>query len=185
LVKEIWKQIVDDNYNTNKPNIFYSHTEGSSQFFKGVMWAAKAAKTGYEWKIDDGKKVKFWEDNWLGTSSLAIQYWDLYTIMNEQNKTVYELWDGTNLKCTFRRTVDAAMVRKWDEILQLASTIVFHNTPDEMVWTFNSNGVYFYQTLYKVIKFRGVKPIHTPVVWSLKIPPGSTFSFGYLLKIKL
>jgi hypothetical protein len=57
---KLWKQIVDDKYNTNKPNIFYSHTEGSSQFFKGVMWAAKAAKTGYKWKIGDGEKVKFW-----------------------------------------------------------------------------------------------------------------------------
>jgi hypothetical protein len=98
---KLWKQIVDDKYNTNKPNIFYSHTEGSSQFFKGVMWA-KAAKAGYKWKIGDEKKVKLWEDNRLVTSRLAIQYWDLYTIRNEQNKIVYELWDGTNLKCAFR-----------------------------------------------------------------------------------
>jgi hypothetical protein len=88
---------------------------------------------------------------------------------------VYELWDGTNLKCTFRRTVEAAMARKWDEILQLASTIVFHNTPDEIVWTFNSNGVYSSQNLYKVVNIRGVKPIHTPAVWSLKIPQGPLF----------
>ena len=38
------------------------------------MWAAKAAKLGFRWKIGDGKKVKFWEDNWLGNSSLAIQF---------------------------------------------------------------------------------------------------------------
>jgi hypothetical protein len=42
------------------------------------------------------KNVKIWEDNWLGTSSLAIHFWDLYVILNEKNKTVYKLWDGTN-----------------------------------------------------------------------------------------
>jgi hypothetical protein len=61
------------------------------------MWAAKVAKMGFRWKIGDGKKVKFWEDNWLGTSSLAIQFWELYVNLNEKNKTVSELWDGTTL----------------------------------------------------------------------------------------
>jgi hypothetical protein len=60
------------------------------------MWTAKARKIGFRWKIRNGKNVKIWEDNWLGTSSLAIHFWDLYVILNEKNKTVYELWDGTN-----------------------------------------------------------------------------------------
>jgi hypothetical protein len=50
------------------------------------MWAAKAAKLGIRWKIGDGKKVKLWEDNWLGTSRLAIQLWNLYVILNEKKR---------------------------------------------------------------------------------------------------
>jgi len=46
-------------------------------------------------------KVRFWEYNWLGSSSLAIQYWKLYRIVNEKNMTMAEIWDGENLKCTF------------------------------------------------------------------------------------
>jgi hypothetical protein len=38
------KTLIDNKYNTNGPNIFCSSTDGISQFFKGVMWAAKAAK---------------------------------------------------------------------------------------------------------------------------------------------
>jgi hypothetical protein len=38
---------------------------------------------GYSWHIGNGKKVRFWEDYWLGSSSLAIQYWKLYRIVNE------------------------------------------------------------------------------------------------------
>jgi hypothetical protein len=29
---------------------------------RGFMWAAKAAKMGYRWKIGNGHKIKFWED---------------------------------------------------------------------------------------------------------------------------
>jgi hypothetical protein len=81
---KLWKQVIDSKYNTNRPNIFYSRTNGASQFFRGIMWAASASKIGFRWKIGDGKKVMFWEDNWLGYSSLAIKYWEVYVLVQEQ-----------------------------------------------------------------------------------------------------
>jgi hypothetical protein len=78
---------------------------------------------GYRWKIDNGEKVLFWEDNWLGTSCLAIQFLKLYVLINEKNKIVADLWDGTNLKCSFRRTASLEIQNQWDEVFQLASTI--------------------------------------------------------------
>jgi len=73
------------------------------------MRAAQAARMGFRWKIGDGKKIRFWEDNWLGTSSIAIQYYRLYRLVNEHNITVCDAWDGVNLKCTFRRTFDGVL----------------------------------------------------------------------------
>jgi hypothetical protein len=103
---KLWRQYIDFKYDTDRPNIFCSSTNGASQFFKGVMWAAVAAKLGFRWKIGDGKKVKFWEDNWLGPSSLAIQFWEVYVLVQEKSRTVADLWDGSVLKCTFRRGFD-------------------------------------------------------------------------------
>jgi hypothetical protein len=40
---------------------------------KGVIWAAQASKLGFRWKVGDGKRVRFWKDQWFGTCSLAIQ----------------------------------------------------------------------------------------------------------------
>jgi hypothetical protein len=28
-------------------------------FWKSVMWAANAAKMGYQWKVGNGRKIKF------------------------------------------------------------------------------------------------------------------------------
>lgn len=53
---KLWKQLIDHKYRTNNPNIFCSTTVGTSQFFKGFMFAAMAAKFGYKWKIGNGKK---------------------------------------------------------------------------------------------------------------------------------
>lgn len=57
---KLCKQFLDFKYKTDEPNIFYISTAGASEFFKGMMWAASAAKMGYRWKIGDGKKCKFW-----------------------------------------------------------------------------------------------------------------------------
>jgi hypothetical protein len=130
---KLWKEIVDVKYKTDNPNLFCTSDTNSSQFFKGFMWAAKAAQMGLRWKVGDGKKIKFWEDNWLGSSSLAIQFWELYTIVNEKTGTIRELWDGQDLKCTFRRTVDDRMYRVWMEVVQLASTIVFCDEEDALI----------------------------------------------------
>lgn len=52
------------------------------------MWAASIAKMDFRWKIGDEKKVKFWEDKWLGSTSLAIQYWEVCVLVQEQAGTV-------------------------------------------------------------------------------------------------
>jgi hypothetical protein len=69
---KLWKQIIDHKYKVNDPNIFSCSSVGVSPFWKGVLWAANAAKIGYQWKVGDGKSVKYWEDQWFETSSLAI-----------------------------------------------------------------------------------------------------------------
>jgi hypothetical protein len=107
-----------------------------SNFWSGVLWAAHVARMGYRWNVGNGVSVRFWEDVWLGTSSLAIQYWELYCTVNEQNKTITELWDGSNLQCTFRRCVDVRLFNLWEELLSIASTIILTNKEDEMVWQF-------------------------------------------------
>jgi hypothetical protein len=182
---KLWKQIIDEKYKTTKPNFLDTPTEGGSHFLKGVMWAAKVANLGIRWKIGDGKKVKFWEDNWLGTSSLAIQFWNLYAILNEKNKHVADLWDGSSLKCTFRRIAHETLMRDWDEVVQLASTIIFSDSQDEIIWTFKSNGKYSSQALYRIINFRGVKPVHTPAIWEIKIPPRVHFFLWLLTQNKV
>lgn len=168
---KLWKELIDFKYNTANPNIFQTNTVGASSFFKGFMRAAQAAKMGYKWKIGNGRKIRLWEDNWLGSSSLAIQFYPLYRIVNEKGKSLAELWDGVNLKCTFRRTVSQELYQCWLEIVELVATVQFTEEEDEMVWQFTTSGEYSSQSLYKIINFRGIKTVHVSAVWGLKIPP--------------
>jgi hypothetical protein len=45
---KIWKKIIDHKYEVNNLNLFsFSSIVSISPFWKGVMWAANAAKVGY------------------------------------------------------------------------------------------------------------------------------------------
>jgi hypothetical protein len=101
-----------------------------------VLWVARVAKLGYRCKAGKGGKIKFWEDLWIGSTSLAIQYWELYCIVNEQNRSIVELWDGENFKCTFRRCVCRRLLRMWEELVTLISIIEFSEEDDALVWQF-------------------------------------------------
>jgi hypothetical protein len=83
--------------------------------------------------MGDGSKIRFWEDLWFGNCSLVIQYWSIYTIVNEQGKTIREIWDGVNLKLTFRRTVDHETLNQWEEHMQIASNIQLSEDDDVIV----------------------------------------------------
>lgn len=96
--------------------------------------------------------------------------------MNEKTGTIAELWDGHNLKCTFRRTVSECLGRVLLEIVQLASNITLNGEEDALIWRFTSNGIYSSQSMYRVVNFPGVRPIFLPSIWSL-----SAFFFLWLL----
>jgi hypothetical protein len=82
------------------------------------------------------------EDQWFGTCSLAIQFWDIYSIVNEHECTIKEAQDGVNLKFTFRRTVNVRVMNLWHELVKIASSISFNEEEDDIVWQYNSSGKY-------------------------------------------
>jgi hypothetical protein len=97
----LWKAIVDHKYDNCFSNIFCYEGRDNSPLWKGVLGAARAAKMRYSWKVGNGRKVRFWKDQWFGRCSLAIQFWGLYSIINEHGRNINEAWDGVNLKFTF------------------------------------------------------------------------------------
>jgi hypothetical protein len=144
---KLWKSLVDFKYNDHSPNIFTCSETGASNFWKGVLWAARVAKLGYRWNVGRGDKVRFWEDLWIGTSSIAIQYWELYCLVNEHNKSIADMWDGVNLKCTFCRCVDVRLLLMWEELVNLVSTVDLFSDEDALIWQYQSSGVYSSQSL--------------------------------------
>jgi hypothetical protein len=125
----------------------------------------------YKWVVGNGAKVRFWEDQWLGGTSLAILFWDIYFVCHQQGVTIRDVWDGVNIKLTFRRVFDNKMMEQWYQIEQIIRSIHFSEVDDALVWELHSSGLYTSQSLYAIINFRGVTPVYIPAVWNLNVPP--------------
>jgi len=126
------------------------------------LWAARALKFGYRWKIGDGTKIHFWEDTWFATAPLAVHFWDLYCICDQVGVTLATVWDGSEVKLSFRRTFSEAMLIRWYELVEIVSGVNFEDDSDALVWQYDSKGIYTSQSLYVIINFRGVTPIFHP-----------------------
>ena len=180
----MWKQIVDYKYRASNPNIFSCPDSNSSPFWKGVLWAAKAAKQGYQWKVGNGKRVKFGEDRWFGSCSLAIQFWELYSIANEHNQAIADLWDGSNLKITFRRCIDNRLLLLWYDLLNIVQSVTFNDDEDALIWKLEAGGAYSVRSMYAMVNFRGISPVHIPDIWKIHVPPNIHIFYGCLLITK-
>ena len=84
----------------------------------------------------------------------------LCVISNEQGATISQVWNETDLKLTFRRTVSQQLMLQWEELLRIVNSVVLNNEEDTIIWKFNSNGKYSVQSLYAVLSFKGVYRLH-------------------------
>jgi hypothetical protein len=57
------------------------------------------------------------------------------------------------------------------EVMQIASDIHFSEEEEAIIWQFASSGRYSMQSVYAVVNDRGIKQVHTPVVWKIFVPP--------------
>ena len=75
----------------------------------------------------------------LTNCSLAIQFWNLYVLAEQTNKSVAEIWDGENLKISFRRRVFPRLMRMWLDIVSIAESISYTDDCDAIIWAFDGS----------------------------------------------
>lgn len=73
------------------------------------------------------------------SAPLATQFWDLFCISNQTGISVANVWDGVELKLTFRRTFSAYMMQRWHELVDVVSDLVL-SEEDALIWQYDIKG---------------------------------------------
>ena len=120
-------------------------------------------------KIQNGEQTRLWEDNWLGNTSLKLQYLNLYNLAYHKHDIFHKVLNTTPLNVSFRRNLQGNNLR---DCLQVVSKVV-HVEPMQghgiCIWTLQQNGLFFVHFMYLELKDDSIVPINRPL-WKLKIP---------------
>jgi hypothetical protein len=120
-------------------------------------------------KVGNGETTRFWEDTWLGNTSLAHQYPSLYNIVHHKNVTVAQVLAQSLLNITFRRILTDSKWTSWVQLCRKLMMVTLHDEDDRFVSKLTSNGLFFVKSMYEDIMCD-----HTPYLrkylWKVKIP---------------
>ena len=80
--------------------------------------AAKASFFRFgKFAIKDGSQIRFWEDTWLGHTSLRDQYPALYNIVRYNEATLASVMQSSPLNVTFRRDLLGTRLATWNTLV--------------------------------------------------------------------
>jgi hypothetical protein len=60
----------------------------------------------------------------------------VYVLAHEQNISIADACDGTQLRINFRRCFDHDLMVKWYKIVQIAQTLNLNDEQDTLIWKF-------------------------------------------------
>ena len=107
---------------------------GDSHFWAGLMATKKHFFRFGSFAIKDGSEIRFYEDKWLGNTTLRKQYPALYNIVRHKGETIATVMETSPPNVTFRRDLIGTRLDLWNTLVQRLSTIQFSPGSDEFRW---------------------------------------------------
>jgi hypothetical protein len=99
-----WQQLIRNTYLGSKTLTQVMKKPGDSQFWCGLMNVKDDFLSMGSFTLQNGKVVIFWEDIWLGSTALKVQYPNLYNIVR-RNAMVAEIFNSRLFNVSFRRNL--------------------------------------------------------------------------------
>jgi hypothetical protein len=86
------------------------------------------------------KRIRFWKDIWFGNSILATQFWPSHIINNEHGSSISDIWDGLDLKLSFRKSISSYIMMLWYDLIYIIESVDLVKKNDQIIWSFCSKG---------------------------------------------
>jgi hypothetical protein len=127
----IWQTLLRQKYVGSKALSQVLWKPSDSHFWAGLM-ATKKHFFGHDtFLIKDGSEIRFWEDKWLGNTSLREQYLALYAIVCHKGDNLAHVLGSNPPNMTFRRNLFGPRLVSWKSLLQRLANVQLTNGKDE------------------------------------------------------
>jgi hypothetical protein len=146
-----WQQLLRRKYVGSKAISQVIWKPGDSHFWAGIMATKKYFFPFGSFSIRNGSEIRFWEDCWLGTTTLREQYPALYNIVRHKSDTLQKVLETSPPSLTFRRDLIGPRLTSWNELLQRLASVQLVQGDDELRWNLTKNGKFTVSSTYKAL----------------------------------
>jgi hypothetical protein len=119
--------------------------------------------------LHNGRQIRFWEDSWLGTTPLKLQYPNLYNIVWKKDATVAKIFSLRLLNISLRRNLVAENLLSWHDLVMRLMDIQLTDRPDTFKWSLNHNGQFSVSSIYQAFLDTNIVPNNSHL-WKIKVP---------------
>jgi len=180
----LWKQVLESKYgswrNLNDPIVLKSASRWWTNIHKvcGGTLQGLWFDNSFEWVLGDGKKVKFWEDKWVGEETLKSKFPRLYMISDCKDGAIGEVghWEDNvwHWDLLWRRPRFV-----WESTMEKQLLLVIDGPRlrkeyfDTWKWKEDEDGIYSVKIAYKTLQKTDeeVQNNEFKMLWSTRVTP--------------
>jgi hypothetical protein len=164
-----WQELIRNKYLGSKPLSQAFWKPGDSHFWSGLMKVKSDFLRFGSFSIKNGTQIRFWEDQWLGTSPLREQYPCLYHIVRHKQATVAEVFSSSPFNFSWRRDLIGPKLVAWNELLPRIANLTITQEPDEFRWNLLRSGQFSVKSHYLALIHSDIPNLNRRL-WKLKVP---------------
>jgi hypothetical protein len=164
-----WQQLLRNKYLGSKPLLQVEWKNGDSHFWSSLIKVKRDFFRFGSFIVKDGTQVRFWEDKWLGNSSLQEQFPCLYNIARPKHVTIAEVLSGPSPNLSWRRDLIGPKLIAWNNLLPRIANIELAHEQDEFYWNLHPNGKFSVKSHYQGLLHTDIPNINK-LIWKVKAP---------------
>ncbi|OVA16572.1 Reverse transcriptase zinc-binding domain [Macleaya cordata] len=141
-------------------------------------------------KVGDGRRIKFWHDNWLTETPLTDRFKSLFRVSRKKNESVCDFltideegrleWD-----LDLPRRLGDTEATEFTELQMLLSSYVLNEGEDGRSWRWEKNGSFTVRSCYDAIHTGGSDSFSHANIWNKTVPTKiSFFIWVYILLLR-
>jgi hypothetical protein len=166
LSKWLYKLLMTDG---TWQQLIRNRKSGDSHFWAGLMKVKCELLHFGSFTIKNDAQIRFWEDQWLGTSTMKEQYPCLYHIVRHKQAMIAEVFSSSPLNFTWRRDLTGPKLVAWNEMLSQITNVTLTHEPDEFRWNLLRSGQFSMKSHYLALIHSDVPNLNKRL-WKLKVP---------------
>jgi hypothetical protein len=166
----VWQTMLRRKYVGSKAISQVLWTPGDSHFWAGLMTTKKYFFPHGSFIIKDGSEIRFWEDKWLGNTTLREQYPALYSIVRQKGDTLAKVMESFPPTMTFRRALVGPRLAAWNELVHKLTSVQLSEGMDEFRWNATKNGSFTVGSMYRTLTQTSEPVLNFKPIWRMKIP---------------